>query len=109
MNSALQTKLPSTHPSTIPLAIPLLNESNFAFISVGLTAYETIFFNTPAMFIPIKKIDIKLAKYFETLKLGVSTPYFKNLNYSILKNKLKNLTNNKKIILHKKKLLMARD
>jgi len=82
-----------------------INESNFAIISVGLTAYETIFFNTPAMFIPIKKIDIKLAKYFETLKLGVSTPYFKNLNYSILKNKLKNLTNNKKIILHKKKII----
>ena len=41
-----------------------INESKFAIISIGLTSYETIFFNIPSLFIPIKKIDIKLAQYF---------------------------------------------
>lgn len=74
-----------------------VNESKFVVISIGLTSYEAIFFNTQALFIPIKKIDIKLAKYFENLQLGISSPYFENLSYPILNNKIKKLINKKKM------------
>ena len=82
-----------------------INKSNFAIISIGLTSYETIFFNTPSLFIPIKKIDIKLAKYFENQKLGVSSPFFKDLNYSILKKNINDLINKKKPISNRKNII----
>jgi spore coat polysaccharide biosynthesis predicted glycosyltransferase SpsG len=79
-----------------------LNKSKFAIISVGLTSYETIFFNIPAFFIPIKQIDVRLAQYFESLELGISSPFFKNLNFLILENKIKYLINKKKFKPQKK-------
>ena len=82
-----------------------INESKFAIISVGLTSYETIFFNIPSLFIPIKKIDIKLAQYFESMKLGIASPYFKDLNYMILKNKVEDLIKQKKISFIKQKII----
>ena len=82
-----------------------INESRFAIISVGLTSYETIFFNIPSLFIPIKKIDIKLAQYFESMKLGIASPYFKDLNYLILKNKVENLTKRNRLFFIKKKII----
>ena len=80
-----------------------INESKFAIISIGLTSYETIFFNIPSLFIPIKKIDIKLAQYFESIKLGIASPYYKDLNYLTLKDKFKKLIKKNKKIFHKKK------
>ena len=85
-----------------------INESRFAIISVGLTSYEVIFYNIPSLFIPIKKIDINLAKYFEKKKLGIATPYFKDLNYLILKKKIENLLTKKKTFFNKKKIIDGR-
>ena len=82
-----------------------INESKFAIISIGLTSYETIFFNIPSLFIPIKKIDIKLAQYFESIKLGIASPYYKDLNYLTLKDKFKKLIKINKKIFHKKKII----
>ena len=82
-----------------------INESKFAIISIGLTSYETIFFNIPSLFIPIKKIDIELAQYFESIKLGIASPYYKDLNYLTLKDKFKKLIKINKKIFHKKKII----
>ena len=79
-----------------------INESKFAIVSVGLTSYETIFFQVPSLFVPIKKIDTRLSLYFEKLKLGISSPFFKKLNMLTLKNKIYNLINKKNFFFKKK-------
>ena len=57
------------------------------------------------MFIPIKRIDIALAQYFESMKLGIASPFYKNLNYLTLKYKIKNLIKINENIFHKKKII----
>ena len=70
-------------------------ESNLAIISFGMTAYELVSLNIPALYICISEDHFKSSEIFEKTGVGVTLGKFSKKNNYSLKNKIRDFLKDK--------------